>query len=179
MSDGQNNRSNRLRQGASRAALGLGLVLGLSLLAPSLRGQANNWSWVLPTEIYQNLDFSERAGIDRARQAYQRAEEAERRRTAVNDLIPLYRGAAAEWKKFQLQYELTASPTISAYVLFMQGMSLQGARDRNTAIKAYTELLDYFLDERWISTAAHYQIGQAHFDNGDLRKAQSVFLELI
>ncbi len=143
----------------------------------ALRAQ-ESWSWVLPVAIYKNLDFSERAGIDRAREAYRRAEEAEQRNTPVNELIPFYRGAAAEWKKFQLQYEQTASPAIAAYVLFMQGLCLQGARDRNAAIKTYTEVLDYFLDERWISTAALYHIGEAHAQNGDERQARTVFEKL-
>jgi tetratricopeptide (TPR) repeat protein len=154
------------------------LAIGMAALPPALRGQ-ENWSWTLPLKIYQNLDFSERASVDRARDAYRRAEEAERRNVPVNELIPYYRAAAAEWKKFQLQYEMTASATISAYVLFMQGLSLQGARDRNAAIKAYTDLLDYFLDERWISTAALFQIGQAHLDNGDERRAVNTFLSLV
>ena len=159
--------------GRTTGWIALALVLAL---APA-RGQ-QSWSWVLPVKTYQNLDFSERAGIDRARAAFQRAEDAERRRVPVNDLIPLYRGAAAEWKKFQLQHEMTASDTISAYVLFMQGYSLQGARDRNAAIAAYTELLDYFPDERWIATAALFFIGEAHRDNGDDRLALNTFLAL-
>jgi tetratricopeptide (TPR) repeat protein len=74
---------------------------------------------------------------------------------------------------------MTASPALSAYLLFMQGLSLQGARDRNAAIKTYTELLDYFLDERWISTAALYHIGLAHQQNGDERRAQTTFDTLV
>ena len=159
--------------GRTTGWIALALVLAL---APA-RGQ-QSWSWVLPVKTYQNLDFSERAGIDRARAAFQRAEDAEKRRVPVNDLIPLYRGAAAEWKKFQLQHEMTASDTISAYVLFMQGYALQGARDRNAAIAAYTELLDYFPDERWIATAALFFIGEAHRDNGDDRLALNTFLSL-
>lgn len=162
-----------------RARLAVLLVSGLVLVASQVRGEDASWSWVLPVAIYQNLEFSERAGIDRARAAFHRAEDAARRNTPVTDLIPLYRAAAAEWKKFQLQYETTASDGVSAYVLFMQGLSLQGARDRNAAIAAYTELLDYFLDERWISTAALFYIGQAHLDNGDDRKAMSTFQSLI
>ena len=168
----------------TRRRNGPGFCCGLlALAAPGrrrrpLRAQ-ESWSWVLPVKIYQNLDFSERAGIDRAREAYHRAEEAERRNTPVNELIPFYRGAAAEWKKVQLQNEMTASPALSAYLLFMQGLSLQGARDRNAAIKAYTELLDYFIDERWISTAALFHIGLAHQQNGDDRSAQKTYLELV
>ena len=169
----------------TRRRTGRGILLCLLALAAAgaaaprpLRAQ-ESWSWVLPVKIYQNLDFSERAGIDRAREAYHRAEEAERRNTPVNELIPFYRGAAAEWKKVQLQNEMTASPALSAYLLFMQGLSLQGARDRNAAIKAYTELLDYFLDERWIATAALYHIGLAHQQNGDERQAQTTFATLV
>ena len=168
-----------------RRRAGHGILWGLLALAASgaaaprtLRAQ-ESWSWVLPVKIYQNLDFSERAALDRARETYRRAEEAERRNTPVNDLIPFYRGAAAEWKKVQLQSELTATPAISAYVLFMQGLSLQGARDRNAAIKTYTEVLDFYLDERWIATAALFHIGLAHLQNGDERQAQATFATLV
>ncbi|NLF23515.1 MAG: tetratricopeptide repeat protein, partial [Lentisphaerae bacterium] len=155
------------------------LALAVAVAAPRALRAQENWSWVLPGKIYQNLDFSERAGIDRALAVFRRAEEAEKRNTPVNDLIPLYRGAAAEWRKFQLQYEQTASPAIAAYSLFMQGLSLQGARDRHAAIKAYTELLDYFLDERWISSAALYHIGLAHLQNGDERQGLKVYATLV
>ncbi len=138
-----------------------------------------NWSWKLPARIYQNVDFGQRAALDRAQEAYQRAETAENRRRPVNDLVPLYRAAAAEYKKFQLQYELEASDAISAYVLFMQGYSLQGARDRHAAINTYTELLDYFADEHWIATAALYHIGEAQLDNGDERLALNTFHSLV
>ena len=175
----RNANHNRQRR-TGRAILPCLLALAAAAAAGPrpLRGQ-ESWSWVLPVKIYQNLDFSERAGIDRAREAYRRAEEAERRNTPVNELIPFYRGAAAEWKKVQLQNEMTASSALSAYLLFMQGLSLQGARDRNAAIKAYTELLDYFLDERWIATAALYHIGLAHQQNGDERQAQSTYATLV
>ena len=165
-------RGSRRRQ----ALLLLVLAAALGLAAP--RG-AVAWSWTLPVGIYQNLDFSERAGIDRARAAFQRAEDARQRRMAQSELIPLYRGASAEWKKFQLQHGLSASDQISSYVLFMQGYALQGAGDRNAAVAAYTELLDYYPDQRWIATAALYHIGQAHLDTGDDRLARSTFLSLV
>ncbi|NLF85613.1 MAG: tetratricopeptide repeat protein, partial [Lentisphaerae bacterium] len=176
MRNGVHDRRRRTGRGILRCLIALAAA-GAAAPRP-LRAQ-ESWSWVLPTKIYQNLDFSERAGIDRAREAYRRAEEAERRNTPVNELIPYYRGAAAEWKKIQLQNEMTASSALSAYLLFMQGLSLQGARDRNAAIKTYTELLDYFLDERWISTAALYHIGLAHQQNGDERRAQTTFDTLV
>ena len=176
MRNGVHDRRRRTGRGILRCLIALAAA-GAAAPRP-LRAQ-ESWSWVLPTKIYQNLDFSERAGIDRAREAYRRAEEAERRNTPVNELIPYYRGAAAEWKKIQLQNEMTASSALSAYLLFMQGLSLQGARDRNAAIKTYTELLDYFLDERWISTAALYHIGLAHQQNGDERRAQTTFDALV
>lgn len=175
-----NERNHVCRRATARILRGLLPALAvLAAAAPRQLRAQENWSWVMPTRIYQNLEFSERAGIDRARAAYQRAEEAERHRKPVNELIPYYRAAAAEWKKVLLENEMTASAPLTAYLLFMQGLSLQGARDRNAAIKAYTELLDYFIDERWISTAALFHIGLAHQQNGDDRRAQKTYLELV
>ncbi len=152
--------------------------LCLALVLAATLAQAN-WSWTLPVAMYKELDFSQRASLDRATESFKRAEQAEARRVAANELIPFYRNAAAEWKKFQLQYEMEAEDNILAYALFMQGYSLQLARDRNEAIKVYTELLDYYAEERWVSTAALYYTARAHYDNGDYRIAASTFQSLL
>ena len=48
---------------------------------------------------------------------------------------------------------MTASAPLTAYLLFMQGSACRVPATA-TPPSAYTELLDYFIDERWISTAA-------------------------
>lgn len=141
----------------------------------------NNWTWHMPVSIYQNLDFGKRAAIDRGRAAYEKAAEATRRNVAVPEQIPLYRAAAAEWEKFRVNFELDmdVSDAVNAYVLFMRAYSLQGARDRNTAIKLYQELIDFYAGETWITPAALFMIGQNKQSNGEIRPAKRFYEELV
>ena len=155
----------------------------LLALAVPVAALADSWTWRMPHKYYQNLNFEKRAAIDRARDVYIRAEEARNRNKPVPDQIPMFRAAANEWKKFQVQFEFDAvdpvEDAVNAYVLFMQAYSLQGARDRNTAIKMYNELLDLFPAETWLTPAAEYMIGKNFLDNGEYSRAKRVFEDMI
>lgn len=157
-------------------------VLLLALAVP-VAALADSWTWRMPHKYYQNLNFEKRAAIDRARDAYIKAEDARNRNRPVPDQIPLFRAAANEWKKFQVQFEFDAvdpvEDAVNAYVLFMQAYSLQGARDRNTAIKQYNEILDLFPAETWLTPAAQYMIGKNYLDNGEASRAKRVFEEML
>ena len=66
-----NERNHVCRRATARILRGLLPALAvLAAAAPRQLRAQENWSWVMPTRIYQNLEFSERAGIDRARAAY-------------------------------------------------------------------------------------------------------------
>ena len=157
-------------------------VLLFALVVP-VATAAESWTWRMPHEYYQNLNFEKRASIDRARDAFIRAEDAQRHNKPVPDQIPMFRAAANEWKKFQVQFEFDAvdpvEDAVNAYVLFMQAYSLQGARDRNTAVKLYNELIDLFPDETWLTPAAQYMIGKNYLDNGEANRAKRVFEEML
>ncbi len=155
------------------------IFTALSVLTSSLF--AANWTWRIPVDMYKNLDFEKRATLDKAVSAYIKAEDSTRHNKSVPDVqIPSYRAAAAEWKKYIVQYELDFdNESVKAYVHFMYGLSLKGARDRNTAISAFEELRDFYPLEEWITPAALFMIGDCYYSNGDTSKAKNTFLEMI
>ena len=153
------------------------------LHAPLSALAADSWTWRMPVKYYQQLDFEHRSAIDRARDAYIRAEESTRRNESFPDKqLPLYRAAAAEWEKYRVQFELDNefnADAVNAYVEFMHAYSLQGARDRNKAIKKYQELLDLYPEETWITAAAQYMIGINQLANGENSRAKNTFLAMV
>ena len=159
----------------------LSLICILHVQLPALA--ADSWTWRMPVKYYQQLDFEHRTAIDRARDAYIRAEESTRRNESFPDKqLPLYRAAAAEWEKYRVQFELDNefnADSVNAYVEFMHAYSLQGARDRNKAIKKYQELLDLYPDETWITAAAQYMIGANQLANGENSRAKNTFLAMV
>ncbi len=159
------------------------LLSAICILQVQLAAAADSWTWRMPVKYYQELDFEHRAAIDRARDAYMRAEESTRRNQSFPDKqLPLYRAAAAEWEKYRVQFELDNefnSDAVNAYVEFMHAYSLQGARDRNKAIKKYQELLDLYPDETWITGAAQYMIGANQLANGENSRAKNTFQAMV
>ena len=137
----------------------------------------------MPVKYYQQLDFEHRAAIDRARDAFIKAEESSRRNESFPDKqLPLYRAAAAEWEKYRVQFELDNdfnADAVNAYVEFMLAYSYQGARDRNKAIKKYQELLDLYPEETWITAAAQYMIGANQLANGENSRAKNTFVSMV
>jgi tetratricopeptide (TPR) repeat protein len=119
------------------------------------RVRAAQWNWVLPAERYKALSVFERAQYDKAAAFFKN-----------ND----FRASAAEFEKFKVQFQDSASSSSLAYVNFMHGYCLLQAKDRNAAIKAFTEVLDYFKNETEDAAAALFFKGVAHLENGDLRK---------
>ena len=141
-----------------------GFLLVVSLcLCGELRGgegpvrkvRATQWTWSLPGERYKTLSIFERAQYDKAATFLK-----------ANDC----RAAAAEFEKFKVQFQDSASASTLAYVNFMHGYCLYLAKDRNAAIKAFTDVLDYFKNETEDAAAALFYKGIAFLDNGDTRK---------
>ena len=134
----------------------------------------------MPRERYSQLDFTARAGVDRANKATTAAEDARRCGKPQPDLIPLYRGAAAEWKKIQIQGEAEDfDESLLAYVVFMQGFCKMNAGDRNEAVKIFTELTDIYEDEDWITIPGRYYVGKCKIDMGDVRAGSAELDELL
>mgnify|MGYP003301621981 CR=1 FL=1 len=146
--------------------LGLPFLFTLSSFAEPLR----EWDWHLPGDVYKELEFTDRAAVDRAVKLFQQAIDAERRGEKVTDLVPMYRAARAEWKKVQIQAEAEGfDEQLLSYVIFMQGLCAARAHDRNEAIKMFGEVIDLYPDETWVSYPARYYLGVTKVGMGDVR----------
>ena len=149
-----------------------GISAALLLLALAPAGAAvNGWSWEMPAEVYRELDFSSRAGVDRAAKIFAQAFEAERRGMRVTDLVPRYRAAVAEWRKVQIQAEAeNFDETLISYSIFMQAYARERAHDTNEALKLYGELVELHPDVAWIVTPARYRLAACHLALGEKKK---------
>ena len=138
------------------------------------------WDWHMPGAVYKDLDFTERAGVDRAVKIFQQAVDAEDRGAKPMDLVPRYRAAAGEWRKVQVQSETGGGDErLLAYAVFMQGYSRMQARDRNEAIKLFNEVLDLYESEKFIAVPARYMLSRVKREMGDVKKADADLDEII
>ncbi len=87
-----------------------------------------------------------------------------------------YRGALASYSAFMEQYPKS---TATAYVLLRRGRCLELDNKRFEAIKAYTEVLDYFPNALNYASAALFNIGLCHSQNGDQVAAVKAWTELV
>ena len=87
-----------------------------------------------------------------------------------------YRAAASEFEKFKVQF---ADSPILPYILFMKGYSLHMQKDRNSAIKVYNEVLDYFGEEIDPASRALYFLGVANLENGNTKQGMEAMVEMV
>lgn len=135
-----------------------GLVLSFFLLVTASVQAGDRWSWELNNDQFKRLDQFQRSRYEKAAKLTKAGE---------------FKSACAEWETFRLEYEDQLDNDLLAYVTFMIGYSQHQGKNRNQAIKSYTEVLDYFADEDWVAATALYHRGVAHFDNGDQLKGLS------
>ena len=154
--------------------------LAFALLSASAE-PLREWDWHLPGDVYKELEFTDRAAVDRAVKLFQQAIDAERRGVKVTDLVPRYRAAAGEWRKVQVQGESSGegSEPLLAYAVFMQGYARQQAHDRNEAIKLYNEVLDIYPEEKFIAVPARYMLSCVKRELGDLKQANADLEEIV
>jgi len=139
-----------------------------------------DWDWHLPAELYKNLEFADRAAYDRAVKLFDAAINAERSGRKVTDVVPLYRNAAGEWRKLQMQGETgEGNEELVAYTVFMQGYARQQAHDRNEAIRLYTEILDIYPEQKFVAVPARYMISVVHRELGETRRAGAELEEIV
>lgn len=137
-------------------------------------------SWRIPPSVYKNLDFTVRAGVDRSSKIFSSAVEFERCGGKVTDAISRYRAAAAEWRKVQVQSEAeNYDETVIAYSVFMQAYSKELARDRNDAVKLYSEVIDLYPDVTWVSVNARYRLGCTQISMGEKKAGNATISELL
>ena len=158
--------------------------LSLSLLAAlaasaALARPIREWDWHMPGEVYRDLEFSDRAGVDRATKFFQEAVDAEDRGTKVTDLVPRYRNAEGEWRKVQVKGEAgELNPALLAYAVFMQGYASMQAHDRNKAVKLFDEVVDLYPEQKFIAVPARYMLSRIRREMGDLRQADEALDEI-
>ena len=135
----------------------------------------------MPGEVHKEVEFTDRAQVDRAVKLFEQAVDAERRGVKVTDLVPRYRNAAGEWRKVQVQGETagTGNEPLLAYAVFMQGYAKQQARDRNEAIKLYNEVLDIYPEQKFIAVPARYMLSRVKRELGDIKQANAELEEIV
>lgn len=87
-----------------------------------------------------------------------------------------YRAAATEFDRFLIQYK---DSEVIPYMLFLKAYALHQAKDRNKAVSAYNEVIDFYPGEIDASAPAMYYRGIAQFDNGDYVKGMTTMKELL
>lgn len=123
-------------------------------------------------------DFEDRTEEALSEQDFQKLDTFEGHLLAKADKLFVqkdYRGAFAEYNSFMEQYPKSVA---IAYVLLRKGRCLHLDNKRFEAVKAYTEVLDYFPNAVSYAGAALFYIGQCHFQNGDSAQAATAWTEM-
>ncbi len=155
-----------MRSGDSLLVLALGtLMLGLSgpLQMGAVATAADNASQELlyPGEDFAKLDTFEAVAVEDADKLFIKRD---------------YRGAYAAYKAYSFEF---AKGEALPYVLLRMGRCLHLLGKRNTAIKAYQDVVDYFPDDVPYAAAALYYIGQCHAQNGNEAKSLATWARLV
>lgn len=87
-----------------------------------------------------------------------------------------YAGAYAAYKAYTFEF---AKGQALPYVLLRMGRCLHLVGKRNTAIKAYQDVVDYFPDDVRYAAAALFYIGQCHAQNGNEAKSLATWARLV
>jgi len=87
-----------------------------------------------------------------------------------------YKGAFAAYKAYS--FEFTRSEALP-YVLLRMGRCLHLVEKRNSAIKSYQDVVDYFPDDIVYAAAALYYIGECHGQNGDETKKTATWARMV
>ena len=87
-----------------------------------------------------------------------------------------YRGAYAAYKAYTFEF---AKGKALPYVLLRMGRCLHLLGKRNTAIKAYQDVVAYFPDDIRYAAAALYYVGECHAQNGNDAKSLAAWAKLV
>lgn len=156
------------------------IVLMAMAAVSAVAGPVREWDWHIPPEIYRELEFTDRAAVDRAVKIFQQAVDAEASGKKVTDLVPRYRAARGEWKKVQIQAESEDfNGALLAYVVFMQAYSCHLAHDRNESIKIYGDVLDLYADQAWVILPTRYMLHLVHTSMGDIKASNRYLDEIV
>ncbi len=152
-----------LKRWGRPAVLATALAVAVGLPDARAAGGAigDAWDWPLPPRRFGKLSQADRL-------QYGRAEDLVRQKN--------YEAAAIEFEKYMTQQP--QSPVYS-HCQLMRAYSLHMARQRNTAIGIYQELLDFhseFIDD---AVPAMYLMAAAQFENGNVESGVKTLRELV
>lgn len=137
------------------------VIVGLLLLA-ALSPLGTQAAEVLyPSDDFAKLDTFESIAVEDADKLFIKKD---------------YPGAYAAYKAYSIEF---AQGEALPYVLLRMGRCLHLAGKRNTAIKAYQDVVDYFPNDVRYAAAALYYIGQCHEQNGNEDKALAVWAKMV
>jgi len=139
----------------ARFIICLSFVLCVGRLALALPPEV-----AISSEDYNRLDTFEGHELTKADQAF-----------AQKD----YRSAGAAYEAFLLQY---AKSPATAYALLRKARCLHLDKKRFEAVRAYTEVLDYFPNAINYAAGALYYLGVCHSENGNLDLAMKAWTEM-
>lgn len=137
------------------------LFAAVLLLAISLPFQAVGEEVLYPSDDFAKLDTFESIAVEDADKLFIKKD---------------YPGAYAAYKAYSIEF---AQGKALPYVLLRMGRCLHLAGKRNTAIKAYQDVVDYFPNDVRYAAAAMYYIGQCHEQNGSEDKALAVWAKMV
>ena len=116
---------------------------------------------VYPSEDFAKLDTFESVAVEDADKLFTKKD---------------YQGAYAAYKAYTFEF---AQGEALPYVLLRMGRCLHILGKRNTAIKAYQDVVDYFPNDIRYAAAALYYIGQCHAQNGNEAKSLATWAKLV
>lgn len=129
-------------------------------LTPSLLFAQADGEVMYPNEAFAKLDTFEGHSLNKADKVFNQKN---------------YKQSIAEYDAFILEFPKSAA---LPYALYRKARSLQLNNKRHEAVKQYTELLDYFPNVVAYAAPSSFQIGQCHFDNGDVEKAMIAWAKM-
>ncbi|MDG2222037.1 MAG: tetratricopeptide repeat protein [Rubripirellula sp.] len=142
--------------------LSLGCLIAALALAGSVASGQDNAATelVYPSKDFARLDTFEAVAVEDADNLFSKKD---------------YKGAFAAYRAYTFEF---AKGDALPYVLLRMGRCLHILDKRNTAIKAYQDVVDYFPDEVPYAAASLYYIGQCHAQNGNEAKSLATWARL-
>lgn len=135
------------------------LLGGLALSLAGLPAMAQEIQY--PSKDFAKLDTFEAVAVEDADKLFNKKD---------------YPGAYAAYKAYSIEF---AQGRALPYVLLRMGRCLHLAGKRNTAVKAYQDVVDYFPDDVAYAAAAMFYIGQCHQQNGNEEKSLAVWAKMV
>lgn len=127
------------------------------------------WSWRFSAEQYAKLTIPQRTTYERCVKLHEMADRATKE-NREQDAASAYRAASGEWKLFAREF-FDAPEFALAHAAFMEGYELHLAKDRNSAVRIYTEVLTLYPESPLAIIQSLYWRAEAHRQNGDRNKA--------